>query len=555
MMGQVVGIEDGSGATDRNAWARLSGLIVLAALITAIVAYKSLEASRLNGRLAAPPIYDDVAYFIDAITWRHGFESRGLIGNILSLLHQHAPFSTLVAAIGFRFAPDGYVGPYLVNAVFVLAFLLALICLTWKRPFHQVATCLIAAGCVPVLWHTVSEGRPDLPWGLALGAAAGAIVRRSVLERGLLNLVLIGAGCGLAASIKPTAFPASLALVGSMFVLRLLLDCVDAGGLRSSFRRAVLVLLCFGLPVFAVGGLLLGPNLIHTIGYIFNVFVTQRDLWTSGESFSRGLLYFLVGPGGKAGLNFWLWVGLALMALRLLLAATMGRAAIHDAVILLAAIVVAYAIPSVAEIKSYFFGASFYAIFIVAMALNFCVVQSRIETWTETSRIDVTRRRSLLVVVRLLPLTATALLFVKMVVVGPVSVSLSLNGQQQEEIRTGTDRVWNLVRELTADRSGPLTVSFSGAYPVAPATIQLYAVQAGVNLDIRPELFHRTREETEKALLAGDVLVVPSSISHTLIGPRVGDELIRALDANHDLCPLDAITFPDVTLRVYRRGC
>ncbi len=544
-MGQVVGIEDGAGTTDRNAWVRLSGLIVLAALITAIVAYKSLEASRLNGRLAAPPIYDDVTYFIDAITWRHGFESRGLIGNILSLLHQHAPFSTLVAAIGFRLVPDSYVGPYLVNAVFVLAFLLALICLTWKRPFHQVATCLIAAGCVPVLWHTVSEGRPDLPWGLALGAAAGAIVRRSVLERGLLNLVLIGAGCGLAASIKPTAFPASLAFVGSMFVLRLLLDCVHAGGLRSSFRRAALALLCFGLPVLVVGGLLLGPNVIHTVSYIFNVFVTQRDLWTTGESFSRGLLYFLVGPGGKAGLNFWLWVGLALMALRLLLAATMGRAAIHDAVILLAAIVVAYAIPSVA----------FYAIFIIAMALNFCVIQSRIEAWTAASRIDVAKRRPVLAGVRLLPLAALILLFVKMVVVGPVSVSLSLNGQQQEEIRTGTDRVWKLVRELTADRSGPLAVSFSGAYPVAPATIQLYAVQAGVNLDIRSELFHRTREETEKALLAGDVLVVPSSISHTLIGPRVGDELIRALDANHDICSLDSITFPDVTLRVYRRRC
>ena len=159
MMGQVVGIDDGAGTIDRNAWARLAGLIILAALITVILADKSLEASHLNGRLAAPPIYDDVAYFIDAITWRHGFESRGLIGNILSLLQQHAPFSTLVASIGFRLVPDGYVGPYLVNVVFVLAFLLALICLTWKRPFHQVATCLIAAGCVPVLWHTVSEGR------------------------------------------------------------------------------------------------------------------------------------------------------------------------------------------------------------------------------------------------------------------------------------------------------------------------------------------------------------------------------------------------------------
>lgn len=551
----MVGTDNRAATADHDAWLRISGLAILALGIAAIIALRSLEASHLHGRLSVPPIYDDVVYFIDAITWQHGFESRSFAGNALSLLRQHAPFSTLVAAIGFCLVPNSYVGPYLVNAAFVLAFLLALICLTWRRPFHQVATCLIAAGCVPVLWHTVSEGRPDLPWGLALAVATGAIVRRSVLERGLVNLALIGAGCGIAASIKPTAFPASLALVGSMFVLRLLLDCIHAGGLRPSLRRAALALLCFGLPVLAVGGLLLGPNLTGTISYIFNVFITQRDLWTSGESFWRGLLYFLVGPGGAAGLNFWLWVGLALMSLRLALAAKMGRADLHDAVTLLAAIVLAYAIPSVAEIKTYFFGASFYGIFIVAMALNFCVAQSWIESRIGSRRLDATGRRALNVVVRWLPLVAMALLFVKMVVVGPVSVSLFLSGQQQASIRTSTDRVWKLVREWKADRSGPLIVSFSGAYPVAPATIQLYAAQAAINLDIRSELFRRSREETEKALLAGDILVVPSSIAHTLIGPRIGDELIRDLDANHDVCLLDSMTFPDVTLRVYRRGC
>jgi hypothetical protein len=174
MMGQMVGIEDGAGTTDRNAWARPSGLIVLAVVLTAIVADKSLEASRLNGRLAAPPIYDDVAYFIDAITWRHGFESRGLIGNILSLLHQHAPFSTLVAAIGFRLVPDGYVGPYLVNAVFVLAFLLALICLTWKRPFHQVCDLLDRCGmCAGTLAHCFRRAS-----GSALGPGSRSCGRR-----------------------------------------------------------------------------------------------------------------------------------------------------------------------------------------------------------------------------------------------------------------------------------------------------------------------------------------------------------------------------------------
>jgi len=542
------------GTADRRSWLRLLGLIVLAVCLTAVVAHKSLDASNLHGRLSIPPIYDDVSYFLDAVRWRDGLASRTLAGNILSLLHQHAPFSTLVAAFGFRLVPDGYAGPYLVNSVFVLAFLLAIVWLSWRRPVHQAATCLFMAACVPALWHVVSEVRPDLPWGLAVGIAIGAIVERGVLGRSPLAVALLGAGSGLAASIKPTAFPASIALLASVFALRLLLDCTQAGGFRSCIGGATRALLCFALPLLAVTGVLLGPSLTDTIGYIVNVFVVQRDLWTSGDSFWDGLRYYSVGPGGKAGLNFWLWAGLLLMILRLLLAASAGRAALYDAAVLLASIVAAYAIPSVAEIKSYFFGAIFYGVFIVAMALNFCETQTQIESRILTRRDGVGLRR-LSAGVRLLPLAAVALLFLKMVVIGPVSLALWINEQQQHEIRVATERVWQLVRDAKPDRSGPLSVAFSGAYPVAAGTISLYAAQAHIDLDVRSELFHRTLEATEKALLASTILVVPSSIQHTLVGPRLGDELIARLDAEKGVCLLDSMSFPDVSLRVYRRGC
>lgn len=541
---------------DRNARIRLTGLIALALVLTAVVAYRALEASSLHGRLSVPPLYDDVSYFISAVQWTQAAGSRSLAASVWHLMQNHAPFSTLVAAIGFRLVPDSYVGPYLVNAVFVFAFLLGIIWLTWKRPFDQVATCLIAAACVPALWHTVGEGRPDLPAGLALGVALGAIVHRGVLQRARWTLAALGAGCGVAASIKPTAFPAALVLLGSMFALRLFLDCVLAGGLRASLRKAVIALLSFGLGLLAVAGLLMGPNLVGTITYIFDVFITQRDLWTSGESFWVGLQYFLVGSGGKAGLNFWLWIGLSLMVLRLLLAATSDRAARFDAIALLAALVISYAIPSVQEIKTYFFGAIFYAIFIVAMALNFCASQSLIESCLASGPPGLAGRGRLPIGgVRAVALAAAVLLFVKMVVIGSPSLALWLNEQQQEDIRVSTERVWKLVRDMKPDDSGALSVAFSSAYPVTPGTVELYAAQAHATMRIRQELYHRTLDATEQGLLAANVLVVSSSVPHTLVGPRVGDELIQRLDANKDVCLLDSLTFPDIRLRVYRRPC
>jgi hypothetical protein len=40
-----------------------------------------------------------------------------------------------------------------------------------------------------------------------------------------------------------------------------------------------------------------------------------------------------------------------------------------------------------------------------------------------------------------------------------------------------------------------------------------------------------------------------------LLGPRVGNELIARMDTEKGVCLVDTQTFPDVTLRVYRRGC
>lgn len=118
---------NGMGPADRSDWVRLLGLVILAALSTAIVGSKSLDASRLHGRLSVPPLYDDVAYFGDAVGWMNAFGSRGVAGSVWDLVHHHAPFSTLVAATGFRLFPGGYVGPYLVHAVIVFGFLLGII--------------------------------------------------------------------------------------------------------------------------------------------------------------------------------------------------------------------------------------------------------------------------------------------------------------------------------------------------------------------------------------------------------------------------------------------
>ncbi|WP_246668678.1 hypothetical protein [Bradyrhizobium sp. UNPF46] len=529
--------------------------MILASGITAVVASRSLDASRLHGRLSVPPLYDDVSYFGDAVRWVNAFGSRGVAGSISDLLHHHAPFSTLVAATGFWLFPETYVGPYLVHAAIVFGFLIGIVWLVRRRPVLEIASCLVAAACVPVLWHTVTEARPDLPSGLAVGLAAGAIVYRGVLRRSTWSLAGLGVACALAASIKPTSFPAALALLGSAFAIRLVVDCIQAGGLRPSLRTALSVLVWFVLPLIATAAVLIGPAMVETVTYILLVFVSQRDLWTTGEGFWVGLLRFSIGGEGRFGLHYWFAIGTGLMLLRLVLASICGSAALRDALVLLVSVLIAYAIPSVAAIKTYYFGAMFYGLFVVAMVLNGCASAALIEELLARLGLSNEIRRYLLTAGRVLALAFVLQLFFRHVVVGQISTATPLSAQQQESIRLATERLWSLLREIKPQTPGPLYVGFSSPYPVTSATIQLYAARAKMNLVIRDELFYRSAQETGDALLRSEILVLSSSIQHTLVGPRVGDELIARMDAEKGLCLLDSMSFPDVSVRVYRRGC
>ena len=123
------------------------------------------------------------------------------------------------------------------------------------------------------------------------------------------------------------------------------------------------------------------------------------------------------------------------MLLRFVLAAIQGWAELLDAVVLFMAVLIAYAIPSVAEIKTYFFGAMFYGVFIVAMVLNGRASMASIESLLARTGLATDIRRHLLTAGRVLALAIALDLFVKHVVIGQLSVATPLSAQQQDSIK------------------------------------------------------------------------------------------------------------------------
>jgi hypothetical protein len=89
--------------------------------------------------------------------------------------------------------------------------------------------------------------------------------------------------------------------------------------------------------------------------------------------------------------------------------------------------------------------------------------------------------------------------------------------------------------------------------------MELYAQRAQIPLTVRGEFFHPRLDEALKSLSNADILVMTSSLQHNLPGPRMGDDLIQALDGRSELCAIQTLSLPDGRiLRVYRKieqGC
>jgi hypothetical protein len=545
-------------------------IVVLTATLCTLLGYVSLTASFKHGQLSVPPLYDDVSYFVDAARWLSAAPSRSLAANLYALLDQHAPFTTLTSAIGLSIVPGGYVGPYLVNVVLVAAFMLAVACLTWHLSIVDIATCLIGLACIPMTSVAMTEGRPDLIWGLALGLAVGGIFYQPLFPRSFGSLFFLGLLCGFAAALKPTALPASVAFILFAVCAAVLWECFGSANsnVRLMLKQSGVTLLLFGLGFFLGVAAIVGIGLAETIRYILNTMINNRDFWATPGSLSSHLIFYSVGKAGRMALSYWFLAGLLLFAVRFWLSRH-DRSELLRALALLAVVAAAYAIPTASVMKTFWLGAIFYGPFIVAMVLNYVAIVDRLahDRGGVFGGLAKGLGRNAAALLRLLPLAAIAMLFFGQLAFGDAPLVIKLDQRTISDIRNATERTWSVLsvalphetsRTLAGHGQAPI-VTVASPYPITSATIQLYAVRAHLNMDARAGYFARTEEEAAASLSTSDFAIVTSSMPSNLPVPPMGDELIRRLDADSHMCLVESVALLTVReMRIYRHsetGC
>ena len=168
------------------------GVTLLLLLKTAVLINDSL----LFGRLAIPPPYDDVSYFMDAMERINVFHAAGLRGVIAGIISSppHSPYSTLAAFAGFLVSGGARPAPYVVNALVVAG-----LTLLWLVMFRvgPLSAWLVAVTIISTTWfdNAVTIFHPDLIAGYGAAIVASlAIFQHEVLVT-TRRMIAAGVSC------------------------------------------------------------------------------------------------------------------------------------------------------------------------------------------------------------------------------------------------------------------------------------------------------------------------------------------------------------------------
>jgi hypothetical protein len=333
-----------------------------------------------EGRLSIVPIYDDVAYLVDGLKRLATLDQSGIGGFLASFWTQpaHAPFSALTSTLGFLVTGGAVWGPYLLNSIWVIACLfIAMAALRRAHPW-SVAGIVVAILAAPIFAGAVTEFRPDPVWGLLVGFSLLAMTATDLLLTPLPRLFALGLLFGAAVLSKPTAAPASVAVLGVGFIVQVALR------LAFEVQRPTVAVVSRRVGIVALGALVvMTPYFLASgaeiLSYVLAVMRTESNVWGTNTSTTGHLTYYLNRETGSMMLG-WIWYLFLPILLFCGVVLAMGREKYETCgfAALMAALLVAYVIVTVSKVKTPMIGSILYGVIIAAVTWSLGHLASRI---------------------------------------------------------------------------------------------------------------------------------------------------------------------------------
>ena len=343
------------------------GLVVLfTAGLTAVVLQESMK----QGRLSVPPTFDDISYMEDAAQRVRSLYEHGAADMLRGLVDKppHSPYATAAAMLAFLIFGVKAWAPYIVNAVVPLIFYAFVAYLGRGMRLWLLGCIMAAVSTIPMVVLAAHEFRPDFLSATLTCMGATLLVAEPSIGAPARRSMLTGALFGAAVLAKPTALPATAALLGLSWLLAALTHnlVVRGAGRRAAIRTGALLAAGF----IAVAGPYLAADRGETMRYTwYHTMGPGAFVWPR-HSRAESLRFYLDGQGGAFMLGPYLYGLLGVVVLGGACCALRGtkadrlRAGSVQAVLL-----AAYAICTLAP-KHVFFGLPFQEMLLVSALLT-----------------------------------------------------------------------------------------------------------------------------------------------------------------------------------------
>ena len=504
------------------------GIAVLATVV--FVATFAIERSLEFGRLSVPSSYDDVAYLFDAQSLLHKAAHQPLLTTLHQLLDEHAIIPVVLGSIGFTLMPSGLIGPYILDSVLLLGFLIGCARQLRVLPTAAIIGIVFAVGSIPLASLSITEFRPDIGWGLFTGLAVMAAVSTDIFTASRARIVGAGLLAGLALIGKPTALPATVLALGLAHGGAVLIHWREGRGTQPARPRWSSLALLFA-SVLAVAGpvyIVVGRAIYN---YVIAAIATKDQVAIPGNLYFH-LSYYSFGQGGEIVLGSALPICLVIWFVCVQFAAFYSKRMLQRFLVLLATLAATYGVPSLLVIKSVYFGAAFYALLVLStLYVATQVLAVAAATWP--------RARAWPVLAGL-TFVAGGFLVIKANLIDHPTGLMEPSAAQRQDMADGTARIWGILKEhaLAAHQAHPETdiesVIVLAPEPITAGWISLYGEIENVPVRGIGAYYAASLDQLNTLLPNAAYVVAGSSIQHQLFGPRLGDAFTAELNQRDD---------------------
>ena len=520
------------------------GLTFLMLLKTAVV----INNSYLYGRLAMPPVYDDVAYFNDALARVNVFRLEGLRAVIAGLITSppHAPYSTLAAFVGFGISGGHRAAPYVMNAVAVAA-----LTMFWLFMFRAgtISAWMITIMITATGWfdNTVTIYHPDLIAGYGIAIIASfALFHHLVLDTYPRRLA-VGIAAGFVLLIKPTALGMALILWGVAFSAGLLASRSKEVTLLKSLRRYVapiLLMIIISAPYFAK----VLPGMLATY---YNSYVSERSTWIRLSGGANPWTFYLHRTYDV--FSEWLYLFAALFVIVAITVMRRRRVLLVSAGGLFLCLVTAYIVPSLSYLQVFVFGGVVYGVVLIIGFISICgftVFAPRL-----TPRVSPNPRT----------LSATVLLFI---IVSVGATFEMKDGQARfppDLIRKSSvqyERVYAVLKEAAVRSSMEMNsphriLAYFPTVGVATDAYAFHARQDGLDILIEHSFMDTDSDRVVNSAHKADIVVIPDERLRATFFPYpvngILDNVVQRLRKDPKIIETAPVELSDGAMLIFRQ--